>query len=63
MPAKPKFEIYKNNRKEYRWRLRAANNKIIASGEGYDDKGGVEHAIKLIKNSWNATTKDKTKSQ
>ena len=32
----PRLEFYRDGLKEYRWRLRAANNKIVAdSGEGY----------------------------
>ena len=45
-----KFEIIKDNRGEYRWRLRASNGKIIAdSGEGYVNKGDCEHGINLVK--------------
>jgi len=34
-----KFEIYRDTRSEYRWRLKAANGRIIAdSGEGYVSK-------------------------
>lgn len=40
---------------EWRWRLRAANNEIIASGEGYTSKQSCAHAIGLIR-STNAST-------
>lgn len=44
------FIIYKDSRGEYRWRLRAANQKIIAdSGEGYTYKSDCRAAIDLIK--------------
>ena len=37
--AEPQFVVYKDNRGEWRWRLRASNGKIIAdSGEGYKNK-------------------------
>lgn len=48
-PAKvtcPKYEVYKDRRGEYRFRLRARNGKIIAASEGYTTKesclGGIE---------------------
>jgi len=45
-----KFIIYRDVIKEYRWRLRAANNKILAdSGEGYYNKDDLKSAIQLIK--------------
>jgi len=44
------FAIYKDAKGEFRWRLWAANSKIIAtSGEGYHNKSDCEHAIQLIK--------------
>ena len=44
------FQIYKDNRNEYRWRLRAGNHEIIAtSGEGYKAKANCQHGIDLIK--------------
>ncbi|MGD8865397.1 MAG: DUF1508 domain-containing protein, partial [Anaerolineales bacterium] len=33
-----KFEIYKDKKGQFRWRLLANNNQIIASGEGYSSK-------------------------
>lgn len=46
-----KFEVYRDNRSEYRWRLRANNNEIIASGEGYKNRGDCLHAIGLVMDS------------
>lgn len=34
---------------DWRWRLKAANHKIIASGQGYTNKSDCEHAINLMK--------------
>lgn len=31
----PKFEVYKDKKGEFRFRLKAKNGQIIASGEGY----------------------------
>lgn len=40
------FEIYKDARWEYRWRLRAGNHlKIADSGEGYSTARGARQAV------------------
>jgi uncharacterized protein YegP (UPF0339 family) len=45
-----RFQIFKDARGEFRWRLRAGNNEIIAtSGEGYKAKVDCEHGIELVK--------------
>jgi len=36
---------------EWRWRLRATNGEIIASGEGYHSRQDCEHAIALVKST------------
>jgi uncharacterized protein YegP (UPF0339 family) len=42
-----KFEIYKDNAKEFRWRLKAANGAILAtSGQGYKAKADSSSASK-----------------
>ena len=44
------FELYKDNAGEYRWRLQAANNEVIAdSAEGYKNKGDCQHGIELVR--------------
>ena len=49
------FFIYKDSAYEWRWRLRARNNEIIAvSSEGYVNKSDCMHAINLVKQSSNA---------
>ncbi len=44
------FQIYRDAANLYRWRLRAANNEIIAdSSEGYASKRNVMRAVgKLV---------------
>ncbi len=45
-----KFQIFTDRAGEYRWRLRADNNQIIAdSAEGYKAKSDCEHGIDLVK--------------
>lgn len=47
-----KFEIYTKTtwlgRREWRWRLRARNGEIVASGEGYTSKRRCVEAVELI---------------
>jgi uncharacterized protein YegP (UPF0339 family) len=43
------FSIYKDSVGQYRWRLRAANGRIIAdSGEGYISKADCQAGIRLV---------------
>jgi uncharacterized protein YegP (UPF0339 family) len=44
-----KFEIFKDNKKEYRFRLVSSNGRIIAQSEGYKSKAGVQGGIKAVK--------------
>lgn len=44
------FITYWDRRGEYRWRLKAANGKIVAdSGEGYSSKQNAQEAINWVK--------------
>lgn len=36
--ANPKYELYRDRKRQYRYRLRARNGKIIATGGGHTDK-------------------------
>lgn len=50
MQNKPRFELYVDNAGEWRWRLVATNEEIIAtSGEGYTSKQGAERGIESVK--------------
>ncbi len=44
-----KFEIYKDKKGEYRFRLKAGNGQVIATGEGYASKSACENGIASIK--------------
>lgn len=51
------FEMYARRTlfgRRWSWRLRAANNEIIAQGESYHNRGDCLHAIDLVKGtgSW-----------
>lgn len=56
------FEVYKDVKGEFRWRLKATNGeKIAESGEGYKAKADCLHGIDLIKDgAAKATTDDKS---
>jgi uncharacterized protein YegP (UPF0339 family) len=48
--GKMKFEIYQDNAKEYRWRLKAANGQTLAtSGQGYKAKADCKRGVDLVK--------------
>lgn len=40
-----KYEWYQDAAGEFRWRLKAANGEVVASGEGYKTKSGVLRGI------------------
>jgi uncharacterized protein YegP (UPF0339 family) len=47
MPAK--FEVYKDASGQFRFRLRAANNEIIAVSEAYTSKAACMNGIESVK--------------
>ena len=44
-----KFEIYKDKRREFRFRLKAKNGQTILTGEVYASKSGCENGIDSIR--------------
>lgn len=45
----PKYEVYTDKAGEFRFRLKARNGEIIATGEGYKAKAGCLNGIESIK--------------
>ena len=45
----PKFEVYVDKAGEFRFRLKARNGEIIATGEGYKSKDGCKNGIDSIR--------------
>ncbi|MEA2090660.1 MAG: YegP family protein [Thermoproteota archaeon] len=45
----PKFEIYKDTAGKFRFRLKAPNGEIIASGEAYESKDACKNGIESVK--------------
>lgn len=47
-----KFELYRDDAGEWRWRFRAANGRILATGaEGYKNKGDCRAGLDLVRES------------
>jgi len=44
----PKYEVYKDKAGEFRFRLKAKNGEIIATGEGYKAKASCLNGIESI---------------
>jgi uncharacterized protein len=44
-----KFEIYKDKKGEFRFRLKAGNGEVIATGEGYASKKACQDGIESVK--------------
>ena len=46
----PKLEIYRDGRREWRWRLKASNGRILAdSGEGYRRRASMLRGIECAR--------------
>lgn len=45
----PKFEVYQDKAGEYRFRLKATNGQVVATGEGYKTKPSCLNGIESIK--------------
>lgn len=55
------YFVYEDAAGEWRWQLRAGNNRIIAdSGEGYRNKEDCLHGIALVKDSKDAPVRDRS---
>jgi uncharacterized protein YegP (UPF0339 family) len=56
-----KFELYKDSRGEFRFRLKAGNGEVIASSEGYSSKSAAQNGIDSVKrNAPDAEVVDQT---
>lgn len=44
-----KFELYKDNAGEFRFRLKASNGQNILASEGYKAKSGAENGVASVK--------------
>jgi uncharacterized protein YegP (UPF0339 family) len=44
-----RYRIYRTKAKVWRWRLRGANNEILASGEAFTSRPKCLHSVKLVR--------------
>lgn len=44
-----KFEVYQDKSGDYRFRLRATNGQVIATGQGYKSKKSCMQGIESVK--------------
>ena len=44
-----KFEIYTDAKGDYRFRLKAGNGEVVATGESYPTLSGVKNGIDAVK--------------
>jgi len=56
----PKFEIYKDSAEKFRFRIRAENGEIIATGEAYEQHAGVMKGVKSVQKNCNSEIEDLT---
>lgn len=47
----PEFEVYKGKDDQFYFRLRAANNEIVLSSEGYVSKDGCLNGVESVKSN------------
>jgi uncharacterized protein YegP (UPF0339 family) len=57
-----KYQVYKDMAGKYRFRLRAANNKIVAVSEAYESKAGCINGVKSVQNNCESHVEDQTKN-
>lgn len=50
-----RFEVYESSG-QYRFRLKAANGEIVASGEAYESKSGAHEGCEAVKRAAAAAT-------
>jgi len=55
-----KYQVYKDMAGKYRFRLRAANNKIVAVSEAYESKAGCMNGVRSVQSNCNSHVEDQT---
>jgi len=54
MPGK--FEIYKDSSAKHRWRLKAGNGEVVATGEAYESKEGAIRGTEAVQRAAEGAT-------
>ncbi len=55
-----KYQVYKDIAGKFRFRLRAANNKIVAVSEAYETKAGCMNGVKSVQKNCESHIEDQT---
>ena len=55
-----KYQVYKDVKGKFRFRLRAANNKIVAVSEAYESKAGCINGVESVQVNCQSPVEDKT---
>jgi uncharacterized protein YegP (UPF0339 family) len=55
-----KYQVYKDVAGKFRFRLRAANNKIVAVSEAYENKAGCMNGVRSVQRNCGSHIEDKT---
>ncbi len=58
--TRSRFQVYKDAAGKFRFRLRAENDKIVATGEAYEQHASCINGIKSIQKNCNSETEDLT---
>ena len=54
------YQVYKDTEGKFRFRLRAANNKIVAVSEAYESKASCINGVKSVQANCGSKVEDKT---
>jgi uncharacterized protein YegP (UPF0339 family) len=46
-----KFEVYKDRAGKYRFRLKASNGQVVATGEAYETKAAAKKGCESVQNA------------
>jgi len=57
---KAKYQVYRDMAGKYRFRLRAANNKIVAVSEAYESKAGCMNGVRSVQKNCSSHIEDQT---
>jgi len=57
---KARYQVYRDTAGKFRFRLRAANNKIVAVSEAYERKAGCMNGVKSVQKNCDSKIEDKT---
>lgn len=47
--AHPKFQIFRDGRGHFRFRLTAPNSEVVATSEAYGTRAGCRHGIRAVR--------------